>query len=99
MTSKAFTAHPKIDPKNGGLLAFGYSAKGVATRDMVYYVIDAKGEIVHEAWFESPRAAMVHDFAVTENYVVFPISSVVSDLQRLKDGKPAFAWQPDAEQI
>ncbi|MDN8954873.1 carotenoid oxygenase family protein, partial [Staphylococcus aureus] len=32
-----FTAHPKFDPGNGNLLAFGYEAGGLASRDLVYY--------------------------------------------------------------
>jgi len=99
MTSETFTAHPKIDPVNGELIAFGYSARGVATTDIAYYVIDRGGNVVHEAWLNAPRAAMVHDFAVTENYVVFPISSVGTDLERLKAGKTAFHWLPNVEQI
>jgi carotenoid cleavage dioxygenase-like enzyme len=35
---------------------------------------------------------MVHDFAVTEHHIVFPVVPLVSDLQRLKDGYPNFAW-------
>ncbi len=99
MTSNAFTAHPKVDPKTGQMLAFGYSAKGVGTHDMVYYEINSGGEITHETWFKSPRSAMVHDFAITDNFVVFPISSLVSDVERLKEDKPAFHWLPDVEQI
>jgi len=99
MTSETFTAHPKICPDTGELIAFGYAAKGVATTDIAYYVMDRDGNVVHETWFNAPRAAMVHDFAVTENYVVFPISSIVTDIPRLKAGKKAFAWKADAEQI
>ncbi|GGI25733.1 MULTISPECIES: carotenoid oxygenase family protein [Bradyrhizobium] len=99
MTSQTFTAHPKIDPTNGELIGFGYAAKGVTTTDIAYYVIDRGGHVVHEAWFNAPRAAMIHDFAVTENYVVFPVSSLTSDIERLKQGEPAFAWQPNVDQI
>lgn len=99
MTSETFTAHPKIDPVTGELIAFGYAAKGVATPDVAYYVIDRNGKVVHEAWFEAPRSASIHDFAVTENFVVFPVGSHTIDIPRLKAGKPAFVWQPDVEQI
>nr|ARQ83690.1 carotenoid cleavage oxygenase [Sphingobium yanoikuyae] len=99
MMSETFTAHPKVDPVSGELIAFGYSAKGVATSDLAYYVIDRHGEVVHEAWFTAPRAASIHDFAVTENYVVFPVGSHEIETERLKAGKPAFVWRPDVEQI
>jgi carotenoid cleavage dioxygenase len=44
VTSPTFTAHPKIDPETGAMCAFGYAAKGLLTRSMVYYEISAEGE-------------------------------------------------------
>ncbi len=73
LSSQTATAHPKIDPRTGELVFFGYMAKGEATRDIAYYEADATGRIVHEAWFEAPYSSMVHDWAVTENFVIFPI--------------------------
>ncbi len=98
-TSETFTAHPKIDPNNGELVAFGYSAKGVATLDTAYYVIDRNGQVVHEVWFDCPRAGFIHDFAVTENFVVFPLDNHTINTERLKAGKPAFVWQPELHQM
>lgn len=94
LTSATTTAHPKIDPTNGSLVFFGYAAKGETTPDIAYYEADASGQIVFERWITAPYSSMVHDFAVTENHVVFPIIPLVSDLQRLKDGLPHFAWDP-----
>ena len=42
----AFTAHPKIDPKTGNMLANSYAAKGLLTRDMVFYEITPDHEIL-----------------------------------------------------
>lgn len=92
LTSQTFTAHPKIDPHTGEMIAFGYAAKGVDTRDIAYYVIDANGKIIHEAWFEVPYACLLHDFGVTEDYVIFPVVPVCSSLQRAREGKPVFGW-------
>ncbi|MEO8778653.1 MAG: carotenoid oxygenase family protein [Rhodanobacter sp.] len=92
LASETFTAHPKIDPRNGEMICFGYSAKGIATPDLAYYVVDAQGRIVHETWIEMPYPCMVHDFGVTQDYVVFPIVPVVSSLERAKEGKPTFGW-------
>lgn len=94
LRSLTATAHPKVDPGTGALVFFGYAAKGEPTPDIAYYEADAAGNVVFERWFAAPYASMVHDFAVTENYVVFPIVPLVSDLVRLKQGAPYFAWDP-----
>ncbi|GAA5210766.1 carotenoid oxygenase family protein [Streptomyces thinghirensis] len=95
LTSETATAHPKIDPRTGSLVFFGYAARGEATNDIAYYEADASGNIVFEKWFEAPYSAMLHDFGVTENYLIFPLFPLVSDLQRLKDGHPYFEWNPE----
>ena len=92
LSSQTATAHPKIDPRTGELVFFGYMAKGEATRDIAYYEADASGRIVHEAWFEAPYSSMVHDWAVTENFVVFPIIPLTASLERLKAGGPLYVW-------
>lgn len=94
LTSATTTAHPKIDPRDGSLVFFGYAARGETTPDIAYYEADIDGKIVSERWIKAPYSSMVHDFAVTENHVVFPIVPLISDLQRLKDGYPHFAWDP-----
>ncbi|HEU4960744.1 MAG TPA: carotenoid oxygenase family protein [Sphingomonas sp.] len=98
ITSKTFTAHPKIDPRTGELFGFGYAAKGETTRDVAYYVFDASGNLEHEAWFEAPRSAMIHDCALTDNYVIFPVMPITSDLERLRAGGPHFIYEGDMPQ-
>lgn len=95
LTSATATAHPKIDPRTGALVFFGYAAKGQTTPDIAYYEARPDGTIIHERWLQAPYSGMVHDFSVTESYVVFPIIPLVSDLERLKEGFPHFAWAPD----
>jgi carotenoid cleavage dioxygenase len=87
-----FTAHPKIDPVTGEMIAFGYAAGGLATRDVAYFVFDARGKLVHEVRFEAPYYAMLHDFGVTEDYVIFPVAPVVGSLERCRQGLPHFGW-------
>jgi carotenoid cleavage dioxygenase-like enzyme len=94
LTSATATAHPKIDAASGTLVFFGYAARGETTPDIAYYEADADGVIVFERWLVAPYSSMVHDFAVTEHHIVFPVVPLVSDLQRLKDGFPHFAWDP-----
>jgi len=97
--SATFTAHPKICPKTGAMLCFAYEAKGDGTRDIAYYEIDAQGKLTRETWFEAPYAAMIHDFAVTEHHVVFPIIPLTVDVERMKRGGQHFQWQPTLPQL
>ena len=92
VTSPTFTAHPKIDPETGNLCAFGYAAKGLLTRDMVYYELTAAGEKKREVWFEIPYYCMMHDFGVTRDYAVFHVVPIVSSWERLKAGLPHFGF-------
>lgn len=92
MTSETFTAHPKIDPETGEMLAFGYAAKGLCTRDMAFYVIDAKGEVTREVWFEIPYYCMMHDFGFTQDYVIFHVVPIVGSWERLEAGLPHFGF-------
>lgn len=94
-----FTAHPKLDPVTGNLLACSYEAKGDGTPDLAYFEISPDGKLLHEIWFQAPYAAMVHDFAVTERYVVFPLIPLTVDVDRMKNGGPHFQWQPDLPQL
>jgi carotenoid cleavage dioxygenase-like enzyme len=92
LASQTATAHPKVDPRTGELVFFGFAAKGETTPDIAYYEADRGGRIIHEAWFEAPYSSMVHDWAVTEHFVVFPIIPLTSDLDRLKAGGPHYVW-------
>lgn len=64
-----FTAHPKQDPETGELVCFGYEAKGDGTPDVCYFSLDREGKIKETVWLVAPVVAMIHDFAVTENWV------------------------------
>src|SRR5665213_1564499 len=92
LTSRTATAHPKIDPVTGELLFYGFAAKGETTPDIAFYIADRSGKITREVWLEAPYSSMVHDFAVTRDYVIFPIVGLASDLERLKAGGSHYAW-------
>ncbi len=92
VTSLTATAHPKVDPATGELVFFGYAAKGESTPDIAYYEADASGKVTHEAWLLPPYPAMIHDWAVTEHFVVFPLTPLVMDHDRLKAGGSPFVW-------
>ncbi len=62
------TAHPKICPITGELLAFAY----VMSEPYLQYIrVSATGELVQLEPITVKGATMIHDFNVTENYVIF----------------------------
>jgi carotenoid cleavage dioxygenase len=92
LTSRTMTAHPEIDPVTGELFFYGPEAKGETTKDLSFYIADKNGKITKEVWIEPPYASMMHDFAVTRKYVIFPVMPTTSDLERLKNGGVHFMW-------
>lgn len=88
------TAHPKIDPESGEMLAFGYQAAGPGTREISYSVIDRDGNFVRQERFEAPYCSAVHDFLATREHIVFPVFPATIDLERAAGGGPICAWDP-----
>ncbi|KAF8852896.1 carotenoid oxygenase [Acephala macrosclerotiorum] len=95
LPSLTFSAHPKIDPVTKELVCFGYEAKGDGTPDICYYTVSPDGKFTEVVWLVSPVVAMIHDFAVTENWVLFPLIPQTCDLERMKAGGEHWQWNPD----
>jgi carotenoid cleavage dioxygenase len=90
-----FTAHPKTDPETGEMMFFGYSQGDMPLSNRVSYgVLSADGRLIRQDLFEAPFSAMIHDFMVTRNHVLFPVLPLTGSLERAMSGKPAFAWEP-----
>lgn len=73
LPSLTFTAHPKFDPVTGEMICFGYEARGDGTPDVCYYTVSPTGQFTEVVWLVSPVVAMIHDFAVTDNWVCEPV--------------------------
>lgn len=95
----SMSAHPKLDPARNELLTFSYQARGDGTTDVVFYVIDAEGKLVHEVWFNAPYPGMVHDFGVSEEHAIFPFFPLITDMDVLRKGGPFYQWHPDKESV
>ncbi|KAJ5981591.1 Carotenoid oxygenase [Penicillium canescens] len=95
LPSVTFTAHPKTDPMTGELVCFGYEAKGDGSPDICYYTIGPDGKFTQTVWLVAPVCGMIHDCAVTENWVLFPVIPQLSDLERLKQGGEHWQWSPE----
>jgi carotenoid cleavage dioxygenase len=89
------TAHPKIDPVSGEMVWFAYGVgETPLSAGMSYGVTAADGAVARRSEFQAPYAAMVHDFMVTENHVLFPVLPLTASVERAMTGRPAFAWEP-----
>ncbi|MFF5260876.1 carotenoid oxygenase family protein [Actinomadura viridis] len=84
----AMTAHPKEDPRTGELLFFGY---GFTPPHLTYHRLSADGELVESREIEVPGATMMHDFAITENHVVWLDLPLVFDMSLAAHGMP-YRW-------
>ncbi|WP_431283072.1 carotenoid oxygenase family protein [Humitalea sp. 24SJ18S-53] len=90
-----FTAHPKIDPVTGELIFFGYSASGPLSAGMTYGTLDRAGRVTRHEAFDAPYCSMVHDFAVTDRHVLFPVLPLVGRMERAMAGQMPYMWEPD----
>ena len=68
-----FSAHPRIDP-TGRIWNFGYLS---GSGKLVLYDISASGQLNRTSIIDAPNADMVHDFAITEDYLVFVLQPLL----------------------
>jgi carotenoid cleavage dioxygenase-like enzyme len=92
VAAKTFTAHPKVDPFSDELVVFGYEAKGLASLDIVVYALDSNGEKRDEQWIKAPWPGMIHDCAITPNFIILAMWPYEADIERMKAGKHHWAW-------
>lgn len=89
----SMTAHPKICPATGELLAFSYFS--FQPPYLTYHRISADGALVQSEGIDIPNMVMMHDFNVTRNHVVFMDLPLVFDLEMAASGVP-FRFDADA---
>jgi carotenoid cleavage dioxygenase len=87
----AMTAHPKVDRRTDELHFFGY---GPFEPYMTYHVVDASGALVRSVPIDLANPVMMHDFQLTERFVIVFDLPVLFDLQAAADGGFPFEWRP-----
>jgi carotenoid cleavage dioxygenase-like enzyme len=88
----AMTAHPKVDPSTGELHFFGYDIFGPPY--LRYHVADSTGLLTRTEEIAIPGPSMIHDFAITQDHVVWLDLPVLFDLDLVSQGRFPFEWRP-----
>jgi carotenoid cleavage dioxygenase len=90
--TQPFTAHPKTDSETGNLLAFGYEAKGVGSDQVNVFEITPQGKKIWDATVTVPYVGMLHDYAVTQHYVVLYVIPLAYDPEQMARGGIHWSW-------
>jgi carotenoid cleavage dioxygenase len=87
---RSMMAHPKIDPVTGELIFYSYFGP-----DFNYFIANKNGKISYQEKISLPFVCLMHDFAITENFSIFPLFPLTYDLQRMMRREPVFKWEPN----
>jgi carotenoid cleavage dioxygenase len=85
----SFTAHPKVCPLTGELLGFGYS---LVEPYLTYLRVSAGGDLVQAENITVGGPTMMHDFNITQNYIVFMDLPAVFDIEMAMRGEMPIHW-------
>jgi carotenoid cleavage dioxygenase-like enzyme len=86
-------AHPKVCPKTGELMFFGYSL--THSPHYAYGVVSAEGALTHTVELELPPR-VPHDIAITERYTILLDLPLGYDLAELRKGKRTIRFDREA---
>lgn len=87
---RSMMAHPKIDPVSRELIFYSYFGPGFR-----YFIANKNGQISYQEKITMPFLCLMHDFAITENFSIFPLFPLTWDFQRIQRGEPIFKWEPN----
>lgn len=86
------TAHPKMDPHSGEMLFFGYSPMPPYLQ---FHVANSRGELIRSEVIDIEWPSMIHDFAITQDYVIFILAPLLFSVEKLMETGNIFSWEPE----
>ncbi len=93
-----FAAHPKFDSVTGEMFNFGVAYAAVGPQLNLYRFGDG-GKLIYRKRLPLDYACSIHDFGLSEHYVVFYLSPYVLNMESLtRDGRTlmeALNWEPE----
>jgi carotenoid cleavage dioxygenase len=84
-------AHNRRHPQSGALFALAYSTQQPVVQ---IHQIDASGKLARTFPVVLSAPTMIHDFVLTENYIVLLACPAVFDRAAAQQGRPFLQWQP-----
>ena len=84
-------AHNRRHPKTGTLFAIAYSH---AEPTVQIHQIDAAGNLAKSFSIALAAPTMIHDFVLTERYIVLLACPAVFDSAAVRQGQPFLQWRP-----
>lgn len=87
-----FSAHPKVEPD---VTVWNF---GTMMGKLVLYQISAQAKLLRHQILNLPTSAMVHDFAVSKNYLIFLLPPMRLNMDALRNGKSmveGIDWRPE----
>ncbi|XP_073303638.1 probable carotenoid cleavage dioxygenase 4, chloroplastic [Primulina huaijiensis] len=88
------TAHPKIDVETQEAFAFRQSITFMPPF-LIYFKINKEGEKQPEVpIFSLPEPSLIHDFAISKKYAIFPDTQIVMNPKNILKGLPAISVDP-----
>lgn len=85
-------AHTRRDPANGDLWFMNYA---MTPPYLSLYCVNSEGIVVKKIDIEKNYCSMIHDFVLTEHYVVIFDCPVVLDMNQLMTGRSVVNWQSE----
>src|SRR5712691_3018018 len=93
-----FAAHPKFDPVTGEMFNFGVAYSAVNPHLNLYRFSDT-GKLIYRKRLPLDYACSIHDFSLSQRYVVFYLSPYLLNMESLTgDGRTlmeALSWEPE----